>query len=362
MKRFCAIAFLLAFLWALPSFADSKQSRQGKDAPPAPPPHMTEDARVALLRGLAAERVYVRKFFPRGKKGLTLSATGKLSPDERGLAELVAQNGAAAKPGDMAVITHIEFTERSIVFEINGGPKKRGHWYQHLQIGMNGGMTSVAPPNASADALGSFVALEFPQYIPELSPHEVRSLLQPVFDFNSHSSAEAYSDSLPPKIREAIKSHNVLVGMDRDMVTAALGKPQNKVREKDESGTEYEEWIFGAPPQDVQFVRFVGDQVVRLEIMKVDGTKIVRTEREVDSQPRAVQASSQPASPAPSPQAPPSLRRPGEVPQDTNRQQPGGGPVLMPQDAGPDNPPSPNAPNSPNPGNGPVAPPPGPPN
>ncbi|MGA9210427.1 MAG: hypothetical protein WB347_21715, partial [Terriglobales bacterium] len=35
-------------------------------------------------------------------------------------------------------------------------------------------------------------------------------------------------------------------------------------------------------PQDVQFVRFIGPEVVQLKIMKVDGQKIVRTEKEVD--------------------------------------------------------------------------------
>ena len=45
---------------------------------------------------------------------------------------------------------------------------------------------------------------------------------------------------------------------------------------------EYEEWIYGAPPEDVDFVRFVGDEVVRVETMKVDGQKIVRIDKEVD--------------------------------------------------------------------------------
>jgi len=45
---------------------------------------------------------------------------------------------------------------------------------------------------------------------------------------------------------------------------------------------EYEEWIYGEPPQDVDFVRFVGDEVVRVETMKVDGQKVVRVEKEVD--------------------------------------------------------------------------------
>ena len=54
-----------------------------------------------------------------------------------------------------------------------------------------------------------------------------------------------------------------------------------KDRERD-GETEYEEWIYGTPPQDVDFVRFVGDEVVRVETMTVAGQKVVRTEKEVD--------------------------------------------------------------------------------
>ena len=63
--------------------------------------------------------------------------------------------------------------------------------------------------------------------------------------------------------------------MNREMVMASKGRPPKKIREKD-GEVEYEEWIYGEPPQDVDFVRLVGDEVVRLEIMKVDGEKIVR--------------------------------------------------------------------------------------
>ncbi|HUK87851.1 MAG TPA: hypothetical protein VLT85_09320 [Terriglobales bacterium] len=357
MKRSCSAVLLVAFLWGLSAFADSK--KKDRDSVPAAPLPMSEPTKVAILQSLAAERVYVRKPFPRGKKGLVLSATGVITPDDGGVAQLIADHGLAAKPGDMAVITKIDFRDDSIVFEINGGPKKGGHWYQHLQLGMGGGMTSVAPPNTSENALGSYVELKFPKYVPELNPHEIRSLLDPVFDFNSHSSAEALAETLPPKLREAIKAHHVLVGMDHQMVIAALGKPLHKVREKDAYGVDYEEWIFGEPPQDVQFVRFIGEVVVRLEIMKVDGSKIVRTEPEVEGYSRPAQAAGQaPASQGPPPE-PPTLRRPGEAPPD-NTPQPPGGPVLMPQDTGPGASPSPGAPNSPNPGNGPVPPPPPP--
>ena len=89
---------------------------------------------------------------------------------------------------------------------------------------------------------------------------------------------EAYLETLPPKIRDAIKAHQVLVGMNREMVMAAKGRPPKKIREKD-GEIEYEEWIYGEPPQDVDFVRLVGDEVVRLESMKVDGEKIIHTEQ-----------------------------------------------------------------------------------
>ena len=83
---------------------------------------------------------------------------------------------------------------------------------------------------------------------------------------------EAYLETVPPKVKEAIQNHQVLVGMNHEMVTYAKGRPPKKVREQD-GETEYEEWIYGDPPQDVEFVRFMGDEVVRLETMKVDGRR-----------------------------------------------------------------------------------------
>jgi len=50
------------------------------------------------------------------------------------------------------------------------------------------------------------------------------------------------------------------------------GKPPKKVRERD-GEIEYEEWIYGEPPADVDFVRIVGEEVVRVETMKVGRRK-----------------------------------------------------------------------------------------
>ncbi len=105
-----------------------------------------------------------------------------------------------------------------------------------------------------------------------------------MLDFNARNKEQAYLDTVPPKVKAAIQAHHVLVGMNQEMVLHAKGKPPKKDRERD-GETEYEEWIYGEPPADVDFVRFVGDEVVRVETMKVDGEKIVRTEKEIILEP-----------------------------------------------------------------------------
>src|SRR5260370_4708737 len=96
--------------------------------------------------------------------------------------------------------------------------------------------------------------------------------------------------------------------MNQEMVVYEKGKAPKKVRERD-GETEYEEWIYGEPPQDVDFVRFTGDEVVRVETIKVGGAKVVRTEKEVVlDQPDKQAREQQPDRPANAP----SLRRPGE--------------------------------------------------
>ncbi len=69
--------------------------------------------------------------------GLTIK-NGKISPNDQQVASLVAEHGFAAKPGDRVIITNVEFKEKSIVLDINGGGKKHQKWYQHVSIGAGG--------------------------------------------------------------------------------------------------------------------------------------------------------------------------------------------------------------------------------
>jgi len=232
--------------------------------------------RVDLVRTFNADLVYIRTLFPMGKTGLTIK-NGKISPSGDELNKLLALWGPSVKPGDRAMITKFDLRNDRIHLEINGGPVKKTKWYQRIQVGAGGGMMTPGGQNDPINnPRGSYVDLVFDRHVPDLTVDQVKQLLWPVFDFDSKSPVEAYLESVPPKVKEAIKNHQVLVGMNREMVIYSKGRPEKKVREKD-GETEYEDWIYGDPPQDVDFVRVVGDEVIRVETMKVDGQKIVRT-------------------------------------------------------------------------------------
>ncbi len=309
----------IAYLAAAMFFVAISLRGDDKAAKPRP---ITSQTRMNLIRAFNAELVYARRAFPMGKEGVSIK-DGVISPGEQEMQMLLANYGPAVKAGDQTRITAVQFGKNSITFEINGGPKKKTKWYQRIQVGGSGGMVPISPNDPNMNPRGSYARLEFDKYVPDLTVDQVKQLLKPVLNFDAKTAAEAFMDTVPPKVRDAIKNHRVLVGMDRDMVMYAKGRPPRKLREKDSNNTDYEEWIYGAPPQDVEFVRFVGDEVVRVETMKVDGTKIVQTQKEVElAKSKPADASGQPSAPAEG-QAPaqapaqgptqrPTLRRPGE--------------------------------------------------
>jgi hypothetical protein len=249
-----------------------------------------------------------------GTKGLHLKQ-GVVTPSGEDLRQALSLWGPAIKPGDPAHISFVQIKDDHIHFEINGGPVHRKKWYQHIEVSGTGARSvTPAPSDPQANPHGSFVNLYFDKYVPEMTPQQVRELLFPVLDFNARNKEQAYLDTVPPKVKEAIQAHHVLVGMNREMVLHAKGKPPKKVRER-EGETDYEEWIYGEPPADVDFVRIVSDEVVRVETMKVGGEKIVRTEKEVvlpqadKDKDKDKEARKEPGE---RPANAPSLRRPGE--------------------------------------------------
>jgi len=320
---------------AKPTDATSREPRQEPGQEPAAPklkpadldkrPPLNSNTKMLLIKVTLAEFVHTRKYFPLGDKSIAIESDGEIKPGDAQLYQRAQTYGAAAKIGDKVQITNILFRDKSIYVEINGGPKKKTKWYNHIQLSMGAGATGGTDPN-QAQATGAAMTVEFKQHIPEMTGAELKQLLAPVLDFSVKSAAEVYTDTLPPKIRAAIKSHDVLVGMNKDMVIMAKDRTQRHSREKDDKGEEYEEWIYGELPADVVFVRFKGDEVVQVKTAKVGGQIIVKNEKEVDVKDgvvslAALKASDSPEErkgqppPAEQPTHRPTLRRPDEQPE-----------------------------------------------
>lgn len=118
----------------------------------------------------------------------------------------------------------------------------------------------VGPQQQPVTAFGSSVTVDFGKALPNLTVPQLKTILAGVLDFERHSPTVLYSPNVSPQVKEAIKKHEVIVGMDRDAVLSAKGTPDRRVREV-RDGVEQEDWIYGLPPH-VLFVTFDGDQVI----------------------------------------------------------------------------------------------------
>lgn len=228
---------------------------------PLPDGKLSERGRRELVRMLEAEQGFAHRALPIGP-GVALQANGPLTPGPEQFKRMIYEKGESVAPGDRVVITAMQVKTDRIIFDLNGGPYAKHRFLSHVELNGN----SLAQPNPERPT-GSRVTLVFERQIPEISAPEVKALLAPVIDFGAKSSEQAYAETLPPFIKEAIAEHNVLVGMNRRMVLAALGAPESKVREHADngSGANYEEWIYGHVPETVQFIRFHGDRVTQIK-------------------------------------------------------------------------------------------------
>src|SRR3984885_9591217 len=224
-----------------------------------------ERGRRELIRNLEAEQGFAHRALP-VSAGITLQANGQLTPAPAEYRKLIYEKGQSAAPGDRVVVTSLQIKPDRLVIDFNGGPYAKHRFLRHIQL--NDAPMPVAGDPAEA-ATGSRITLVFEGGVPEVSGPEIKALLEPLIDFGVKSSEQAYADTLPIPLKDAIAAHEVLVGMNRRMVLAALGAPENKLRDQpssDPNGGRYEEWIYGHVPQTIRFVRFVGDRVTVVEI------------------------------------------------------------------------------------------------
>jgi hypothetical protein len=232
---------------------------------------LQDSSRLDLIRYVSGEYAKALKPLPAGKEGFIVHI-GKPTDFDM-LDRQVATHGAAVNTGDNVQITKLEFHDKQIVVDLNGGGrgKKRLRDRIHLEMGgiptatTTGTQQEQGPPGLQP-GLGSTLYLEFSQALPDLTPDDLKKLLGPFLDFTRQRSASVHwVDSLPVEMKKAIQERTAIVGMDREEVIAAIGKPEHKVRERDADGNDIEDWIYGQPPSKTVFVRFTGNRVTSVK-------------------------------------------------------------------------------------------------
>ena len=248
------------------------QGQGGSQAPPkAKSATLQESSKLELIRYVSGEFAKATKSLPAGKEGLIVYV-GK--PLEANLLErALATHGAAVNSGDKVQITKLDFHDHQIIVDLNGGGRGKKRLRDRFHIEMAGIPTATTTteeeekgPPGLQPGQGSTIYLDFSKPIPDLSPDDLKQLLTPFLDFSRQRSASVqWVDTLPPETKKAIQERRPAVGMDREEVVAAIGKPEHKVRERDSEGNEIEDWIYGQPPSKTVFVRFMGDRVTSIK-------------------------------------------------------------------------------------------------
>ncbi|HTC61929.1 MAG TPA: hypothetical protein VK709_03735 [Candidatus Saccharimonadales bacterium] len=256
--------------------SDSQQkSKKSKSADPAsdstaspstkgPDGTLQPMSRLSLVRYVDGEIVQVVRPIPAGKKGFHMKAGVPLN--DNALRMAVTSAGAAINPGDRAQITDLNFKDKEIIVDINGGGKGKTRLRDRIHLEIGGVPTASTTPETAVNTnAGATIYLDFDKPLPEMSAEDLEKLLSSVLDFSKrHSAAVQWVDTLPPDIQKAIQEKQPVIGMDHDMVLAAMGRPDKKIREKGPDGNEIEDWIYGKPPEKTIFVSFEGDKVTKV--------------------------------------------------------------------------------------------------
>jgi hypothetical protein len=253
-----------------PSFASSVALPslivQVSDHTPANAP-LRPESRLEIVRYVAGEFGRIVRPLPAGKGGYRYDPRTHF--DDATLKNWEASHGSTGEPGQTVQITRIDFREKELEIEINGGGKRHTNWRDHLQVGLSPGPATTSPTkptgSAGASAPGATLVLAYGGPVPDMGPDDLKRDLSAFLDFSSeHSAATNWAETLPAPFKQAIQERRAIAGMNHDMVMAALGRPDQKVRERNDQDEETEDWIYGSPPEKTVFVTFIGDKVVRV--------------------------------------------------------------------------------------------------
>ncbi len=264
-------------MFPLPMRADDASQTQQPVPPVNTKTVLKESSKLQLIRYVSGEFAKALKPLPGGKDGFIVYIDKPIN--DQYLERAVATHGSAINTGDNVQITSLEFHDKSIIVDLNGGGRPKKHWRDRIQVNMGGASpipdtSTTQPANDGQDGgppgfqpgQGGTLFLEFPQHVPDMSPDQLKELLAPFLDFHKVRSASVHwIDTLPPEMKKAITDRHAIPGMDREEVVAALGKPDRKVRERDTQGNDTEDWIYGHPPDKTIFVHFIGEHVATIK-------------------------------------------------------------------------------------------------
>ena len=249
MRAFAAIAFLS---W-LPTVAPAG----GK---------LTFEDRVELTRGLTAEYATAKVLLPRSKKALEFDASGGY--DKTKWAEIAKTEGPAARTGDTVQVTKIDIGSDRIELQINGGYNGGRKWSRNVRIAAGPGMNPMPVPVSDGGdpnaPRGTSLVILFHKPLEPIKAAEIKKMLEPVMEFEKHTVTAIYAETLPPEMQTAIREKRAMVGMDREQVLLAMGRPAHKSRET-KDGIEEEDWVYGQAPGKFTFVTFNGDKVTKVK-------------------------------------------------------------------------------------------------
>lgn len=238
----------------------------GQTSKPAKSDRLQDSSRLEIVRKISGEFCHAVVPIPAGKKGLRIRV-GK-AVDDKAIIQSVSHSGTAINAGDQVQVTQIQFRDKEIIFDINGGGRKGTRLRDRIRLEVGGIPTArveqTGPPGLQSN--GATVYLDFGGRVPDLTPEQLQQYLAGVLDFSKQRSASVlWVDTLPLAIQKAIRDKRAVVGMDQEMVIAAMGRPDKKVRERDEDGMDTEDWIYGRPPGRTVFVKFSGEKVISVK-------------------------------------------------------------------------------------------------
>src|SRR5712671_810497 len=243
----CGIGLaLLCLLFPLHAFAQASQNSQAE-----------------ILRKLIAEPAASRIDLPFGGEGVQISDQGEINQTR--LQKQLQKNGKSVQSGRIVAVTKIDFNNKQIDIELDGGGKEKKGLGGHIQVSVGGGPAPV-PQNAPVlpKIRGSKISLMFGKKVPaDLSSDQLKQLIAPILDFTKQTIVSTSIAALPTEFQEAVKAKEARIGMDENTVLLALGRPDQRTSEK-VNGVEQEVCRYDVLGLRKTFVTFEKSIVVKI--------------------------------------------------------------------------------------------------